>query len=273
MSKKIEVPWLAKEHGMTMLVFEDDFDSYDTIDVNNTGKKGYKWYVERPYRFTTLTAEVDYKVENSVLTVCNVDHKWNYGLGTFHPTTKVGWSFCKGVLEFRLRLPNPKILECNAGRDGVPAVWSFPPAKITDEILQWVEPDWMEYWEDGYWTTSIHDCHRAEYKGPCVYKTTNTKKRGLHGLNDYEWHTMTFLWDDGRLEGYLDGEKSMEMTYGGGEVEPPIRLRVGEARTDQYWTMEWQPQTLILGGSEAAPMELDWIRVWQRPNGIDYAEK
>ena len=47
MSKKIETPQLAKERGMTVLVFEDDFDSLETIDVNNTGDKGYKWYVER----------------------------------------------------------------------------------------------------------------------------------------------------------------------------------------------------------------------------------
>ena len=144
MKKQIEAPWIAKERGMTTLVFEDDFESLDTIDVNNTGAAGYKWYVERPYRFTTLTESVDYKVENSVLTLCNVDHKFNYGMGTYHPRTKRGFSFCKGVLEFRLRLPNPKILECNAGRDGVPAVWSFPPAKITDQTIQWVEPDLME---------------------------------------------------------------------------------------------------------------------------------
>jgi hypothetical protein len=29
--------------------------------------------------------------------------------------------------------------------------------------------------------------------------------------------------------------------------------------------MEFDPQTLILGGSQVAPLELDWIRVWQRP--------
>ena len=265
MKKQIEAPWIAKERGMTTLVFEDDFESLDTIDVNNTGAAGYKWYVERPYRFTTLTEGVDYKVENSVLTLCNVDHKFNYGMGTYHPRTKRGFSFCKGVLEFRLRLPNPKILECNAGRDGVPAVWSFPPAKITDQTIQWVEPDWMEYWSDGYWTTSIHHLRRGEYKGPYTYKTTNTNKRGLEGLNDYEWHTMTFLWDDGRIEAYLDGKKSMEMTYGDGKVTPPERLYKGECLFDQYHMMEYEPQTLIIGGSEAAPLELDWIRVWQRP--------
>ena len=38
MKKTIEASQIAKEHGMTVLVFEDDFDSIDTIDVNNTSQ-------------------------------------------------------------------------------------------------------------------------------------------------------------------------------------------------------------------------------------------
>ena len=76
---------------------------------------------------------------------------------------------------------------------------------------------------------------------------------------------LTYLWDDGRIEAYLDGKKSMEMTYGDGKVTPPERLYKGECLFDQYHMMEYEPQTLIIGGSEAAPLELDWIRVWQRP--------
>ncbi|MBP3434844.1 MAG: family 16 glycosylhydrolase [Clostridia bacterium] len=264
MNKKIEVPQLAKDHGMTVLVFEDDFDSIDTIDVNNTGDKGYKWYVERPYRHTTLTAGVDYKVSDSVLTLCNVDHLWNYGIGTYHPTTKVGFSFCQGVIEVRLRIPFYEFTEAESHEIGVPAFWSFPPNKITDETLEWVEPDWMEYWGNGYWTTSIHHLKREVHKGPYIYKSTNSNKRGPEGLNDGEWHTMTFLWDEGRIEAYLDGKQTMTLTYGDGKVTPPERVYVGECLGDQYHTMAWEPQTLIMGGSEKAPMEVDWVRVWQK---------
>lgn len=264
MNKVIETPWLAKEHGMTTLVFEDDFDSLDTIDVNNTGAKGYKWYVERPYKFTTLKADVDYKVEDSVLTLCNIDHTYNYGLGTYHPTKRVGWWFCQGVLEFRVRIPNPTFPEGNGG-NGIPAVWSFPPATITDDSLQWVEPDWLEYWATDFWTTAVHDSRREQYKGPITYATTNSNYRGPSGLGDGEWHTLTYLWDDGRLEAYMDGKQWMELVYESGIAEPKVNHKRGEERNDQYRTMEWQPQTLILGGSETAPLEIDWIRVWQRP--------
>lgn len=265
MERTIQTPWLAEQHGMTCLVFEDDFDSMETIDVNNTGEKGYKWYVERPYRHTTLTVGVDYKVENSILTVCNIDHTYNYGLGTYHPTKQVGWSFNKGVLEFRLRLPNPAYTEQEAYKIGIPAVWSFPPNVLTDDQLRWVEPDWLEYWGNGYWTTAVHDSRRDAHKGPTVYATTNSNYRAPDGLNDHEWHTLTYLWDDGRIEAYLDGDRWMTFTYGSGKAEPPVRQRKGEPRDDQYRTLEWEPQTLILGGSQTAPLELDWIRVWQRP--------
>ncbi len=264
MSKAIEAPWLAKEHGMTTLVFEDDFDSLDTIDVNNTGAAGYKWYVERPYRHTTIQEGVDYKLENSVLTLCNVDHRYNYGMGTYHPTTKNGWAFCHGVLEFRLRITNPKIPAGNEGK-GIPAVWSFPRNTITDDQLCWVEPDWMEYWEDGFWTTAIHEGRRDAYKGPQTYATTNTNYAGVGPLGDGEWHTLTYLWTEDRIESYLDGNPSMVFTYGSGVAEPPVRQKVGESRNDQYFPLKWEPQTLIIGGSETAPLELDWIRVWQRP--------
>ena len=264
MSRIIETPQLAKEHGMTVLVFEDDFDSLDTIDVNNTGDKGYKWYVERPYKFTTLTEGTDYKVADSVLTLCNVDAQYNYGIGTYHPTKKNGWSFCKGYLEFRIRIPEPNIPAGNEGK-GYPAVWSFPPATITDDMLQWVEPDWMEYWSDQFWTFAVHHGRRDAYKGPQTYASTNTNYTGPKALGDGEWHVVSALWDDGRLVGYLDGEKWMEFVYESGIAVPPVNHKKGEPRDDQYRTMEWEPQTLILGGSETAPLEIDWIRVWQRP--------
>ena len=38
MCKTIEAPWIAKENGLTRLVFEDDFDSLDTIDLEKLSR-------------------------------------------------------------------------------------------------------------------------------------------------------------------------------------------------------------------------------------------
>lgn len=64
MCKAITPPSIAQKLGMTRLVFEDDFDSPDTIDIHATGGEGYKWYVRRPYRATTFTTE-DFSIKDS----------------------------------------------------------------------------------------------------------------------------------------------------------------------------------------------------------------
>ncbi|MBR2406760.1 MAG: hypothetical protein IKB04_06985 [Clostridia bacterium] len=262
MSKAIEAPWLAKENGMTKLVFEDDFESMDTIDVDNTGKEGYKWYTCRAFGASPMKPE-DCKIDNSVLTLACENAIWNYGLCTFNPKTEVGFSFFKGVLEFRIRIPRPRTNDKEAGEKGVPAVWSFPPSKITDETLDWVEPDWMEYWGDGYWTLTVHHMKRAVKKGEVVYWISNANHRAPVSLNDGEWHTLTYLWDDGIIQGYIDGEPTVKVTYAPKELSPEPYLHKGEA-DDPYQPLEREPQALILGGSWCNPLEIDWIRVWQK---------
>ena len=155
----LQAPEIAVKHGMTKLVFEDDFESIDTIDVENTGKEGYKWYVERVYKATPLTPQ-DFTVANSILTLHEADPMYNFGLVSTHPKTQVGFSFFKGVLEYRFRIPRPRKNDKEAGETGEPAVWSFPPDKLNDKTKDWVEPDWLEYWGDGFWTTTVHHSKR-----------------------------------------------------------------------------------------------------------------
>ncbi len=264
MCKQIEAPWLAKENGMTRLTFEDDFDSIDTIDVNNTGEEGYKWYVQRVYAAPPLEPD-DYKVENSILTLCEKVPTYNFGLVSLHPKTQVGYAFFKGVLEFRFRIPRPRKNDKEAGEDGIPAVWSFPPEKLSNAAKEWVEPDWLEYWGDGFWTTTIHHSRREKPDGPVDYWISNYNHAGPKSLEDGEWHTMTCLWDDGIIESYVDGEPCVRVSYAPKELFPAEPwLHNGESRGDEYQPLERDPQALILSGSWCNPMELDWIRVWQK---------
>ncbi len=263
MSKPIEAPWLAKEHGMLRLDFEDDFDSLDTIDVKNTGKPGYKWYVSRAYRAPVLDPD-DYKVENSVLTVCNNNPIWNFGLCSYNAREDHGYAFFKGVLEFRFRIPRPRANIKEAGEQGVPAVWSFPPDKLTDETVDWVEPDWLEYWGDGYWTTTVHHSKRAEKRGKSIFWISNRNHRAPESLNDGEWHTMTCLWDDGIIETYVDKMLCVQVTYAPKLPSPTPVYHDCETHGDDYAPLERDPQAIILGGSWCNPLELDWIRVWQK---------
>ncbi len=264
MSKMIEAPWIAKENGMTRLVFEDDFDSLDTIDVENTGKEGFKWYISRAYSATVLDKD-DYKVENSILTLCEKEPTYNYGLCSYNAREDHGFAFFKGVLEARIRIPRPRKNDKEAGEKGVPAIWSFPPAKLTDESLDWVEPDWLEYWGDAYWTLTLHHMKRAVKKGPYTFWVSNLNHRAPASLNDGEWHTLTYLWDDGVIEGYLDGELAVRTTYGPKGLDPKVPYyHECEPSGDEYAPLERDPQALIISGSWCNPLEMDWIRVWQK---------
>lgn len=265
MSKRIEAPQIAKENGMTRLVFEDDFDSADTIDLYGTGDATYKWYTTRPFRAKPLDPD-DVKVENSVLTVCCKEPTYNWGIATVNPRTRVGFEFCKGVLEFRIRIPRPRANDKDAGEVGGPAIWSFPSQKIYDIALEWIEPDWMEYWGDGYYTTTIHHSKRQTMHAAHSFWASNRGHRGPEALNDGEWHTMTFLWDEGVIESWIDGKPAVKQTYYEGQnIESEVYVHVGEYGDDIYKPLNTVPQALILGGSFCNPLEIDWIRVWQRP--------
>ncbi len=278
MKKQIEAPAIAKEHGMTRLVFEDDFDSLDTIDINATGEEGYKWYVRRPYECVTMIPE-DFTIENSVLTLHETNSLYNYGLATVDGENGVGYTFNKGVLEFRIRVPHydQDMRDYRLPGGGGPAVWSFSRGKILDGVEelvpQWVETDWMEYWADldlfpgGHYTITLHESVRARKDGQVVTERVRGHKLGKHlnGFHDAEWHTMTFLWDDDLLVGYYDGEEVQRIRYGEDRLCDPLpRVNVGEQENGVFSFLNQQEVALIINGSKSNPLEIDWIRVWQR---------
>ena len=284
MCKSITPPEIAKEHGMTKLVFEDDFDSLDTIDLNATGEEGYKWYVRRPYSCTTMTPD-DITIKDSILTLHEHNSLFNYGLATVDGRNGVGYTFNKGVLEFRCRIPHFDQDKRN-GREygcGVPAIWSFPREKIYEGpgfyTPNWVETDWMEYWGDldafpgGHATITLHETFRSKDENgvviqsekEAVQKHSLGKERHFNGFHDALWHTMTFLWEDDLFVGYFDGKEVLRMEYGKDRLCDPLpRVAVGEQVNGAFSFMNEQKLALIISGSLYNPLEIDWIRVWQK---------
>ncbi len=272
MKKAITPPEVARQNGMTRLVFEDDFDSYDTIDMTGEGNYGYKWYLARAFRARPLTPD-DFRVENSILYLEEHDSLYNYGLATYNPRTNVGFSFNKGVLEFRIRVPHydAALMKYDEPDCGGPAIWSFPPEKIRDTALEWVEMDWMEYWgtydgrfPDGYWTTTLHHEKRVDAESKIHFLANNTERQGAGKLGDGQWHTLTFLWDEGFIDSWIDGEQSVRVTYRDNRPEPTPKVQMGDPDTKGIYTpMDSQYLALIINGAKNNPLEIDWIRVWQ----------
>ncbi len=281
MKKPIEAPAIAKEYGMTRLVFEDDFDSLDTIDVDATGEEGYAWYVRRPYGAVTMTTE-DFTVKDSVLTLHENNSRYNYGLATVDAKNGEGFVFNKGVLEFRVRVPHydQEMRSYKLPGGGGPAVWSFPREKILDGrdklASQWVETDWMEYWGDldlfpeGHYTITLHESIRPQENGEVTNREriqghSLGRERHENGFHDAEWHTMTFLWDEDLFVGYYDDNEVLRMNYGEDRLCDPLpQVKVGEQVKGAFSFMNRQELALIINGSRCNPLEIDWIRVWQK---------
>ena len=268
---------MLQENGLTTLIFSEDFNDLSTVDTENTGAVGYKWYVARPYGATTLTTD-DYSVKNGVMTLHNIKPTYNYGLGTYHHKTKVGFTYNTGYMEVRLRIPRPRKNE--GDEKGVPAIWALPPEKLTNRASKWVEMDWMEYWgidayggdyPDGFYTVCLHEQHLTGSTVTTHYKNRNYGKKGL---GDGEWHVMGWLWQEGLFITYLDGVEVLRQTYGKNvEANPMPSVSKGETAAPGdvgvYSMLDTQYNPIIIGGSKDNPMELDYVRVWNGNRSVE----
>lgn len=274
-----EVPEVAANAGMTNLVFSDDFDNYDSIDMYATGKDGYKWYVNRQWSATTITPD-DYTITDGVIKLHAAEPTYNITLSTVDASTGVGFTYRMGYMEVRLRIVNPTHdHQAEGSTGGIPAVWGFPDTKWLEtpgENTQWVEMDWLEYWgcdaerwpkyPDGYFTTTFHDQIQGEGANDHWYSNNNAYQ---NGLGDGEWHTMGWLWASDILVGYLDGAEYMRMTYDlEGFPEPMMRVHSGLPQEGAFSYMNYQYAALFLGGAIDNPMEVDYVQIWQGGDGV-----
>lgn len=252
---------MMEDGGLTTLIFSDDFNDLSAVDTKDTGAPGYRWYVDRPYGAVTLTT-ADYSVKDGVMTVHNEIPTYNYGLGTYHPGSRTGWSYNLGYMEIRLRIPRPRANE--DGEKGVPAIWALPPEKLTNSTNKWVELDWMEYWgiepgkrPGGYYTVCLHE---QDTRVDTWYTNGNTAEEGL---GDGDWHVMGWLWQKGVFITYYDGIEVARVTYAADQLPTPsITAHKGLPEDGIFTLMDTQYQPIIIGGSKDNPMELDYVRVW-----------
>ncbi len=243
--------------GMYDLTFNEDFNDTDSFDKDVTGKEGYKWYVRRHSAFPNLKP-TEYRTENGILTMdCAID-TFAIGAATIDRVTGVGYTFTHGYLEFRLRMPY-------AGEEDESrtAIWSFPRVRYTEAERYniHVEMDWMEYYGDNYFTVTMHE-QTYTNSGTDWYSSSNNN---FNGLGDEKWHTMGYLWEEGSLRCYLDGELFYTQTWGEDEIPMPIHtVKSGDIRFDGVFSYaDTQDMMLFIFGSSAIPLELDYVRIWQ----------
>lgn len=306
----LAVPEHAAEYGFTELTFSDDFNSVSSIDVNATGKAGYKWYVTRPYGEAAQVLDQDFSVENGVLTIHTDKTKWSYSLATIDIKKMVGFAFNKGYLECRIRVPisgeegwDKDATWADDPDNGTvrnPGIWAYP----TDTL--WasargvrntgsVEMDWMEYHGTKYlatFGTTLHE-RRSEW-----VETTETNETGetvtkqewkdtwhtTSGYNSYAeigseyagvsestagYHVLSCVWDQGFVRMYVDNELQYTIGYRQDDYPSDRASTYTQQPTIGSMTgMDTQMLPIVLGASEEFPMEVDYVRIWQQPDGF-----
>lgn len=267
----LPVPEIAQQVGMDRLIFSDEFDSIDSIDTMATGAEGYKWYVTRNWSAGTVTRDA-YDVEEGILTLKN-PNTYGITLTSVDVNTHNGFSWNKGYLEVRLRIPNPEVT------GGGPNVWSLPLGKIFEipgENNHWVEIDWMEFWgivhqyDKGYWTVTLHDQTLPEGANGTTEWYANTHN-AINALGDKEWHTLGWVWDENLVQAYMDGVMMYEITYAADVVPVPLPdIKKGELKDGIFSVMNEQELCLMLSGIQGNPLEVDYVRIWQ-DDGVDDA--
>ncbi len=280
--KNEPIPAAAAAAGMTNLVFADDFDTPDTIDFSGEGKPGYNWYTDRPYSLITLTKD-ELQVRDSVLYMKPIQCGSAIGMPTYSKKGKTGFTMHYGYAEARIRAKQPE-----GEYNGVPAFWGIglkdflgQPWEHCGEldILEIIIPHTDA--NRKIYTGTLHDHHkRAEGKRIASNLINATGYQDKFDFIDEDWHTYAALWEPGHIAWYMDGKLMHSARYNATDLPqyyyrddptplPRIENLIPEKFDSRTWEgahciMEEENEVLFLGCNYHWPMEVDWVRVWQK---------
>lgn len=283
--KNVPIPAAAEAAGMTKLVFADDFDSYDTIDMSGEGKPGYLWYADRPYSNPTLTKE-DLVIHDSVVTIQPERAGAAVGLPTYSRKGQTGFVYNKGYAEARMRFKVTDIGEVKHGQ--IPAFWALGVDDVAGrhwnhigelDILEAVRAH--QIGNAVIYTGTLHDHNRLESPETrlCTNTINATGYQDQFDVLDDDWHTYAALWDENYVAWYLDNKLMHSARYADGEMpeyfyrDDPTPLPKAEDVWPDYGRPAWpgahtimntDKMVLFVSGHRDWPVDVDWVRVWQK---------
>ncbi|MGC9004077.1 MAG: glycoside hydrolase family 97 catalytic domain-containing protein [bacterium] len=254
------LPPPAEKAGYTKLVFWDDFNSLDTIDIKATGRKGYKWYVDLPWGFPP-TPPQRIEVKDSVLKIDAGPMNW--GISTYSVKGGTGQAFRFGYFEARIRF-DPSLGEKS---QGWPSFWSLSIEHILGDPNHWNELDFFEAYTggkrkyDGAFYGTIHDW--AE-DSKIHFQNVNNRVE-VPGINWNEWHLVGCLWQPGCVTWYLDNKPLLIQRYAPDSLPDPCIVGGTNSQVPigTFNILDKQRNVLILGSGEGWPLYVDWVRVYQ----------
>ncbi|MBC7330572.1 glycoside hydrolase family 97 catalytic domain-containing protein [bacterium] len=254
------LPPPAEKAGYTKLVFWDDFNSIDTIDIKATGAPGYKWYIDLPWGFPPTSAE-RIKVQNSML---KIDAgRWNWGISSYSVKGKTGRVFRFGYFEAKIRF-DQALAEKSSGW---PSFWSLSLEHCFGDPTHWNELDFFEAFHapyqkyDGAFYGTIHDCAQDS---KIHYQNSNNRVE-VPGINWNEWHIIGCLWQPGCVIWFLDNKPLIIQRYSPDSLPDPPQVSgtSSQAPMGTFSIIDKQRNLIILGSGENWPLYVDWVRVYQ----------
>ncbi len=296
----LSAPEQALKHGFNKLTFSDDFNSIDTIDVNASGAEGYHWYVTRQYGESDQVygKDQDFYIENGVLTLQSIKSAWAHSISTTDTRKTSGFTYNKGLLEARVRLPyTSKDLNRLDKEVRNPGIWAFDAqtmwADVTGEYnTVGIETDWIEFKGTKYrnpktmekecsFHTVLH--HREDTDGDEkqdywasvgeeFYYTDGYVISGATADDMGDWHTLSWAWNTNIVEMYVDGRLINTFTYSDEGLPKPgasSKYAGVPVKDGTFAALNTQYNNIILGAQAEFKMEVDFIRVWQADGTMD----
>jgi hypothetical protein len=271
------------------LLFDDEFNSPATIDVNNTGASGYHWYTQSFFNPKYNASPSMFSLSGGILTLKDAGTPWSEVLDTAHPADNshgfTGTVFSGGhglYAEARIAVVNVASIK----NTGWPSWWSFDMKGETKRNqgmpgnpgkTEYIENDFMEYnptWGSPQdWNSTMHDWG-SDGQNLSNANATITPPVGT----DYtKYHTYGMLWVpasaengwNGYRQAYFDGAPEQavcwigDQTYKAG-IFPATNTSMG---SDLFSLMDHDQFQFILGSAQGGTptMNVDYVRVY----GVD----
>lgn len=288
--KNTPIPAAAEAAGYTHLAIADDFDDLSQFDLECSGKPGYTWYLDRPFGMPDMK-ETDFSFpEESVMHFEPEMCAPLIGFSSYSKRGDTGYTMQHGYLEARIRVKIPgeaytKKTHC------WPAFWTLSKNNWMGKKFEHCgEIDVVEmvaiHKGHPIYTGSLHDWKRVYNEEgkleKTVYASNLINNCGYNDNFDYideEWHTYAVLWEPGHVAWYWDN-KLMHSTrfnewdkpqYFYRDDPTPLPSLSYYAAGDKnapwngaYHIFEDDPQIITTGCRSAWPMDIDWIRVWDK---------
>jgi hypothetical protein len=284
------------------LVFDDEFTSISTIDVNNTQATGYKWYPGNIYGGATPPSYI--QVSGGELQLLDDNSGYGQGLSTTSPANNadgfVGRAFGGGAyFEARIKY-NPSNINPASGTYW-PSFWSdsieawvnatHPTTPNSRWNAQWpgqaigydnfVEDDFMEnpFGNAGYYNGSIHNWYGIQAScGGGWYCDSNNDGGSSNFNNNYvstpgadfsQYHTYGQLWVAGNSAN--GGHGFVQYYFDGAADTDKVTWVDGigspppQNQPWQFSVMDNQHMVVVLGtGHNNMGYTVDWVHIPRR---------